>query len=188
MASSVGDSARQGGAKGLPRSLEGLVDGIDRGEGVSYGLYQLSGNQDINVTAPNHIQFDQELQVSADMVGSLSVGTAQQLGIVTLPAGKVWECEAAFSWFGDDGNAQLCCSMFDLLAGAVFGVGGFQRPLSAIAGANSNHSPQGKGFIDTRERSGIVTIEFRILSGGQVDTIFAGTTSTGPTWLKVRSI
>ena len=27
-----------------------------------------------------------------------------------------------------------------------------------------------------------------VLSGGNVDTIFAGTTSTGPTWLKVRSI
>ncbi len=159
-----------------------------RNVGTSFGLYQLSGNQDSNVVAPNHIQLDQELQVSDDMVGSLSVGTAQQLGIVTLPGGKLWECEAGFSWFGDDGNAQLCCALFDLLAVAQFGVGGFERPLNAIAGAASNHSPQSKGFIDSRDRAGIVTIEFRILSGGMVDTIFAGTTSTGPTWLKVRSI
>lgn len=155
---------------------------------TSFGLYQLSGNQDQNTTAPNHIQLDQELQVSDDLVGSLSTGTAQQLGIITLPAGKLWECEASFSWFGDDGNAQLCCALFDLLASAQFGVGGFERPLNAIAGAASNHSPQAKGFIDTRDRAGIVTIEWRILSGGMVDTIFAGTTSTGPTWLKVRSI
>lgn len=155
---------------------------------TSFGLYQLSGNQDANQTAPNHIQLDQELQVSADLVGSLSTGTAQQLGIVTLPAGKLWEAEASFSWFGDDGNAQLCCAIFDLLASAQIGVGGFERPMAAVAGQFSNHSNQCKGFIDTRERAGIVTVELRILSGGQVDTIFAGTTSTGPTWLKVRSI
>lgn len=155
---------------------------------TSFGLYILSSNQDSNQTAPNHIQLDQELQVSADLVGSLSTGTAQQLGIITLPAGKLWEAEASFSWFGDDGNAQLCCAIFDLLASAQIGVGGFERPMAAVAGQFSNHSSQCKGFIDTRERAGIVTIEFRILSGGQVDTIFAGTTSTGPTWLKVRSI
>ena len=155
---------------------------------TSFGLYQLSGNQDTSTVAPNHIQLDQELQVSADLVGSLSTGTAQQLGIITLVAGKLWEVEASFSWFGDDGNAQLCCALFDLLASAQFGVGAFERPMAAVAGQFSNHSSQCKGFIDTRERAGIVTIELRILSGGMVDTIFAGTTSTGPTWLKVRSI
>ena len=165
---------------------ETQLDG--RNVGTSFGLYELGSNQDSNTVAPNHIQIDQELQVSPDMVGSLSTGTAQQLGIITLPGNKLWECEGSFSWFGDDGNAQLCCALFDLLDVAQFGVGGFERPMNAIAGAASNHSNQCKGFIDTRERAGIVTIELRILSGGMVDTIFAGTTSTGPTWLKVRSI
>lgn len=155
---------------------------------TSFGLYQLSGNQDTSTIAPNHIQLDQELQVSADMVGSLSTGTAQQLGIVTLPAGKLWECEASFSWFGDDGDAQLCCALFDLLAVAQFGVGAMERPMGATTGPFSNHSLQCKGFVDSRERAGIVTIELRILSGGMVDTIFAGTVNTGPTWMKVRSI
>lgn len=159
-----------------------------RNVGTSFGLYQLSSNQDMNVTAPNHIELNQELQVSDDMVDSLSVGTAQQLGIITLPGGKLWECEASFSWFGDDGDAQLCCALFDLLASAQFGVGGMERPMGATTGPFSNHSLQCKGFVDSRDRAGIVTIELRILSGGMVDTIFAGTTNTGPTWLKVRSI
>ena len=159
-----------------------------RNVGTSFGLYVLGMNQDANVTAPNHVELDTELQVSDDLVGSLATGSQQANGIITLPGGKLWECEASFSWFGDDGNSQLCCALFDLLAAAQFGVGAFERPMAAVAGQFSNHSSQCKGFIDSRDRGGIVTLELRILSGGQVDTIFAGTTSTGPTWLKVRSI
>lgn len=157
---------------------------------TSFGLYQLSGNQTANLTAPSHIQLDQELQASADLVGSLSTGTAQQLGIITLPAGKLWECEASFSWEGEDGNAQLCAALFDLLAVAQFGVGGMEKAMDPVVAASTrqNHSNQCKGFVDTRDRAGIVTIELRILSGGALTIIFAGTVNTGPTWLKVRSI
>jgi hypothetical protein len=157
-----------------------------RNVGTSFGLYTLSGNQTTNLTAPSHVQFDQEEQVSADMVGSLSVGTAQQLGIVTLPGGKLWECEAAFSCQATGVDGQLCCSLFDLLAVATFGVGGMEKMMAAVE--NANHSPQAKGFIDTRDRAGVVTVEFRILSGTIINAIFAGSASVGPTWMKVRSI
>lgn len=157
-----------------------------RNVSTSFGLYVLSGNQSTNMTVPNHVQLDQELQVSDDMVGSLSTGTAQQLGIVTLPGGKLWECEAGFSQQGNDASAQLCCGLYDLLADATFGIGGMQKEMT-LAG-NENHSMMAKGFIDTRERNGIVTIEWRILSGSFLEFIFAGSLSRGPTWLKVRSI
>lgn len=158
-----------------------------RNVGTSFGLYTLSGDVSTNLTAPNHVEFDTELQVSDDMVGSLSTGSAQQLGIVTLPGGKLWECEGAFSNRGSDLNAQLCCSLFDLLAVSAFGVGGMQKELSFVA-QNENHAPQCKGFIDTRDRAGIVTVELRILSGSSLTFIFAGDANSGPTWLKVRSI
>ena len=161
------------------------IDG--RNVGTSFGLYILSGaDQTANLTAPNHIELNSELQVSDDMVGSLSTGSAQQLGIVTLPGGKLWECEAGFSQQGNDASSQLCAQLFDLLAVASFGVGGMQRQMT-LAG-NQNHSMMAKGFVDTRDRAGVVTIEFRILSGSLLTDIFFGTTVNGPTWLKVRSI
>ena len=161
-----------------------------RNVGTSYGLYDLAGSegdQTGNLTAPNHVEFEVERQVSPDMVGSLSLGTSQFLGIVTLPGGKLWECEAAFSWQGSDGAAQLCCSLYDLLADAAFGVPAMSKPNTSAL--HEQHSPQAKGFIDTRDRSGIVTIEFRILSGANVTALYDGVpTSQGQTWLKVRSI
>ena len=157
-----------------------------RNVGTSFGLYTLSADQTTSLTAPNHVEFDQEEQVSADMVGSLPVATSQAQGIVTLPGGKLWEVEAAFSCRASGADGQLCCSLFDLLAAGTFGVGGMEKLYTSIL--FENHSPQLKGFIDTRDRAGIVTIELRILSGTAITDIFAGSTSVGPTWLKVRSI
>ena len=186
MGASIGDSARQGGSKGLPRSLAGLVEGIDEGAGVSYLLADLNGDQNLNLTAPSHVELNRELQSSDDMVGALSIGTAQQLGIITLPAGKLWECEAGFSLETNAAGAQLCCSIFDLLSVQAEGVGGMLLPMTNLL--NQNHSNQCKAFIDTRNRSSVVTIELRILSGVNVTLIYSGSTSHGPTWLKVRSL
>ncbi len=157
-----------------------------RNVGTSFGLYVLGVDQTANLTAPNHIELDTELQVSPDMVGSLSTGAGQSDGIITLPGGKLWECEAGFSQQGNDASSQLCAQLFDLLANASFGIGGMQRQMT-LAG-NQNHSMQAKGFVDTRDRAGIVTIEWRILSGSLLTDIFTATTTNGPTWLKVRSI
>ena len=154
--------------------------------GTSYLLAELGGDQNANLTAPSHVQLDVEAQASPDMVGALSVGTAQQLGIITVPAGKVWEIEAGFSFETNAAGAQLCCSIFDLLAVGAIGVGGMLLPQTNLL--NQNHSPQCKAFLDTRERSGIVTIELRILSGVNVTLIYTATTAHGPTWLKMRSI
>lgn len=162
-----------------------------RNVGTSFLLVDLNGDQTANLTAPNHVQFNRIVQASDDMADAMDENqTAQLLGLVTLPAGKLWECEGAFSFRGEDGNAQLCCALWDNLAAAQFGVGGMEKTMDPVPAASTreNHSNQCKGFVDTRERAGIVVVELRILSGGAVTNIFSGSTSLGPTWLKVRSI
>ena len=166
----------------IDRSIQ--LDG--RNVGTSYALYELGVDQNLNLGAPNHVELDTELEVSADMVGSLSVGSQQANGIITMPAGKLWEVEAGFSFETNAAGAQLCCQLFDLQAAAVFGVGGMLLPMTNLL--NQNHSNQNKGFLDTRDRAGVVTIELRILSGVNVTLIYTATTAHGPTWLKVRSI
>ncbi len=158
-----------------------------RNVGVSFLLAELATtDQNLNLTAPNHVELETETQASDDMVGSLSVGSQQQNGIITVPPGKVWEIEAGFSFETNAAGAQLCCSIFDLLAVSAIGVGGMLLPQTSLL--NQNHSPQCKAFLDTRDRSGIVTIELRILSGVNVTLIYQATTAHGPTWLKMRSI
>lgn len=170
-------------ASSIDRSIQ--LDG--RNVGTSYLLAALVvADQNLNLTPPNHVEIETEVESSPDMVGSLSVGSQQQNGIVTLPGGKIWEVEAGFSFETNAAGAQLCCQLFDLQAAAVFGVGGMELPMTNLL--NQNHSNQCKGFIDTRDRAGIVTIELRILSGVNVTLIYAATTAHGPTWLKVRSI
>lgn len=167
----------------IDRSIQ--LDG--RNVGTSYLLAELATtDQNLNLTPPNHVEMETETQASDDMVGALSVGSQQQNGIITVPAGKVWEIEAGFSFQTNAAGAQLCCAIFDLLAVSAIGVGGMLLPQTNLL--NENHSPQCKAFLDTRNRSGIVTIELRILSGVNVTLIYQATTAHGPTWMKIRSI
>lgn len=158
-----------------------------RNVGTTFGLFTLSVDQTFDLTAPNHIEFDTELQVSADMVGAISAGTGQNLGKITLPAGKIYEVTGGFSYEAGASSDQLCCSIFDLLENAAKGLGGFAKTLNAAE--SRNDMPIAQAFIDTRDRAGIVQVEFRILSGAGLQRLNAGTVSTeGGCFLKVKSL
>lgn len=148
-----------------------------------FALFTLSGDQSSNLTAPNHVQFD-TLQTSSGSGISQSAGTAQQLGLLTIPIGGRWKITAGFTFTAQAPTDQLCAAVFNNTDTQQEGVGGMKKTYTN--GQNDNDSPQAVAFLDTVAEA--KEIELRILSGAGLLTIKAGSTSFGPTWLAVEEM
>ncbi len=94
---SLRDSLKKGGAKGLPRSLDGLLDSLDAFLTPIY--LHAPMNADQAITGAGHIEFRDSgdienggWQTSGDIV--VSTGAGQLAGIFTLPRGRIYLCQA----------------------------------------------------------------------------------------------
>ncbi len=150
----------------------------------SYIHVDLSVDQQFDLSAPSHLEFDRIVASSGDLLTSF--GTGQALGRVTLAAGKIYRVRAGFTFLGEDGNSQLCCSIYNLTDDQVEGSGGLLQPMESIGDPLRNHSNECIAYVDARDAD--KQIECRILSGGGVTSISTGTTNTGPTWMTAEEL
>lgn len=161
--------------------------------GKKYALVSMAADQAANFTAPDHIELDQvEFENSEGSGVSVTGGNNNQTdGIITLPKGGIWKCQGWISFGAGAASDQLCCSFFGV-SGSGFptpseadGKGTMQQVINAVA-SNGVQVQPANAYIDAR--LGAVDIELRILSGAGIVTIFAGSTTVGPTYVTVEQL
>ncbi len=184
---SVGDGIRVGGAKGLPRSLEGLIARIDEeiaaaGAAPKAFMHATMNQQTTSLALNDHVEFDAELV--NDGSGSIAVssgGGDQTDGIITLAANKTYDCLASLRIDFTTSSGQVRYKFFDLSAVAEFGAASEFRAITN--GSNIADLPMATGIITVGASP--ITIELRLIQRvGAISTIQGGV-AAGESFVKI---
>ncbi len=185
---SVGDGIRVGGAKGLPRSLEGLIARIDEeiaaaGSGPKAYLSARMDDQSTDKTVGDHVEYDQVLTVDASGDIALAVGAGQLGGLVTLAANKTYECMAGIRCDFTTSGGVIRVRFRDNTGAAEFGSQGEALALTGVG--NAQALPIATGIIEVGGSP--IVIEVRITGVANFSS-FRGAGPVGNSFLKIVEI
>ena len=157
------------------------------GAGKKYAIVGMSGNQSSNFNTNDHVELNQIDAENSEGSGiTVSTGSGQAQGIVTLPKGSVYRIFGFVTFQAGAASDQLCCSVFNRTDSVeADGNGTMQKTYNNVGTQGVNAHPACQYIDATAEEK---EIDFRILSGAGVNTIFAGSTSEGASYLDIEQL
>ena len=185
---SIRDRLKKGGAKGLPRSLDGLIDAIDEeiaaaGAAPKAYLSARMDDQNTDKTVGDHVEYDQVLKVDSSGDIALSTGGGDQTdGLITLAANKVYVITAGIRCDFTSTAGVIRVRLRDNTAAEEFGN---QAEALALTGAGHAQAlPITTGIIETSVET---VVEVRITGVANFSS-FRGGGAVGNSFLKIVEI